>query len=278
LYPTLRDIVDWHLRGTRYGIGVDASDGLLRAGEPGVQLTWMDAKIGDWVVTPRIGKPVEINALWCNALSIMKDIAQLLGDRSGVRGYATMADRGRESFQRFWFAEGGYLFDVIDGPDGNDTSLRPNQLFAVSLRHALLDEAQARAVVDVCTRELWTPVGMRSLSRSDPSYAPHYLGGPRERDAVYHQGTVWSWLLGPFVAAHYRVYRNADLALSYLDGIAAHLRDGCVGQVSEIFDGDAPFTARGCFAQAWGVSEVLRAWREINERESETAGESRRRA
>jgi predicted glycogen debranching enzyme len=299
LYPVLREIVDWHLRGTRFGIRAD-DDGLLRAGEPGVQLTWMDAKIGDWVVTPRIGKPVEINALWFNALVIMKDIAQLLRDRDGVRGYAALSERVRDSFnRRFWFA-GGYLFDVIDSPDGDDPSLRPNQLFAISLRHALLDGDKARAVVDVCARELWTPVGMRSLARfgsdpfpnpspwgrsdevrervRNPHYAARYLGGPRERDAVYHQGTVWSWLLGPFVSAHYRVYRNADLALSFLDGIAAHLRDSCIGQVSEIFDGDAPFSPRGCFAQAWGVAEVLRVWREINERESEAAGADRRRA
>ncbi len=275
LFPVLRSIVHWHQRGTRHGIRVDDQDGLLRAGENGVQLTWMDAKIGDWVVTPRVGKPVEINALWFNALSIMRDFAQQLSDVDAAREYASASERVARSFnERFWYADGGYLYDVVDGPEGDDPSLRPNQLFAISLRHPLLENGRAKAVVDKCMQELWTPVGMRSLAPTDPRYAPRYSGTPYERDAVYHQGTVWSWLLGPFAIAHYRVYDDRPTALALLDGIAAHLRDGCVGQVSEIFDAQAPFAPRGCFAQAWGVAETLRAWSHINESEAQTRGSS----
>ncbi len=285
VYPTLRAIVGWHQRGTRFSIQVDETDGLLRAGEPGAQLTWMDAKIGDWVVTPRTGKPVEINALWCNALMIMRDFAARLGDADAAAEYETAARRTAHSFrERFWFAEGGYLYDVIDGPQGNDESLRPNQIFAVSLRYPVLEDERARSVVDVCAKHLWTPVGLRSLApqfvragaavseSSELRYAGAYAGGPRERDAVYHQGTAWSWLLGPFVCAHYRIYGDLAQARTYLDGIRPHLRDACVGQVSEIFDGDPPFTAAGCFAQAWGVAEILRAWGELHEREIEQPG------
>jgi predicted glycogen debranching enzyme len=270
IYPTLRDIVRWHQRGTRFSIRVDEKDGLLRAGEPGVQLTWMDAKVGGWVVTPRIGKPVEINALWFNVLMIMRDCARRLDDTDAAAEYEASARRTARSFaERFWFEEGGYLYDVVDGPQGNDSSLRPNQIFALSLRHAALDDERARAVVDACARHLWTPVGLRSLSPRDTHYAGTYTGGPRERDAVYHQGTVWSWLLGPFACAHYRVHRDRAQARAYLDGIRSHLHDTCVGQVSEIFDGDPPFTPAGCFAQAWGVAEILRAWGELHECESE---------
>jgi predicted glycogen debranching enzyme len=278
LYPVLRSIVRWHQRGTRHGIGVDSQDGLLRAGEDGVQLTWMDAKIGDWVVTPRTGKAVEINALWFNALAIMRDFAQQLNDREAAREYGSASERVARSFnERFWYADGGYSYDVVDGPDGDDASLRPNQLFAISLRHALLDNGRAKAVVDKCMQELWTPTGLRSLAPADRRYAPRYCGPPHERDAVYHQGTVWSWLLGPFAIAHYRAYGDAAAALALLDGIAAHLRDGCIGQVSEIFDAEAPFTPRGCFAQAWGVAETLRAWSEINESEAQTRSSSKAR-
>jgi predicted glycogen debranching enzyme len=270
LYPTLREIVRWHQRGTRFSIRVDPIDGLLRAGEPGVQLTWMDAKIGDWVVTPRIGKPVEINALWFNVLTIMRDFAARLGDQEAAAEYELAAHRTGQSFrERFWFAAGGHLYDVVDGPQGDDPSLRPNQIFTVSLRHWVLDDERARSVVDTCARHLWTPVGLRSLASQAAGYAGAYAGGPRERDAVYHQGTVWSWLLGPFVCAHYRVYCDVAQARAYLDGIRSHLRDACVGQISEIFDGDPPFTAAGCFAQAWGVAEILRAWGELHEREVE---------
>ena len=278
IYPTLRNIVRWHQRGTRYSIQVDPTDGLLRAGEPGVQLTWMDAKVGDWVVTPRIGKPVEINALWFNVLMIMRDCATRLRDSDAAAEYEAAASRTARSFrERFWFQNGGHLYDVVDGPQGDDASLRPNQIFAVSLRHAVLDDDRARSVVDACARHLWTPVGLRSLASQAAGYTGSYVGGPRERDAAYHQGTVWSWLLGPFVCAHYRVYGDLAQARTYLYGIRSHLRDACVGQVSEIFDGDPPFTAAGCFAQAWGVAEILRAWGELHERETEQPGSGKAR-
>lgn len=273
LYPALDDIVEWHLRGTRYQIKVDDEDGLLYAGEPGVQLTWMDAKVGDWVVTPRIGKAVEINALWHNALLVMARLAARIGRPSDEERFRTMADRVAISFRhRFWFEQGGYLYDLVDGPSGtpddigrlHDESLRPNQLLAVSLSDELLDEVQQRAIVDVCACELFTPLGLRSLARDDADYGGHYGGGPFERDGVYHQGTVWGWLLGPFVSAHYRVYGDAGMARSWLSGIAAHLQDGGLGTISEIFDGDEPNTPRGCPAQAWSVSEVLRAWIELD--------------
>jgi len=272
IYPTLEDMVGWHVRGTRYGIGMDAADGLLRAGEAGVQLTWMDAKVGNWVVTPRIGKPVEINALWFNAVSILRDLAADLDQAQDQIEYGALAGRVRASFEAaFWFDGGGYLYDVIDGPEGDtdpagrrrDASLRPNQIFALSLPHELLSDQKARRILEVCITELWTPVGLRSLAPRDSRYIGSYGGGPVERDAAYHQGTVWTWLLGPLATAHHRVHRDAAAALDLLRGIPAHLREACVGQISEIMDGDPPFEARGCFAQAWGVAEVLRAWSEI---------------
>ena len=268
LYPVLREIVAAHVRGTRFRIHVDPVDGLLSAGEPGVQLTWMDAKVGDWVVTPRIGKCVEINALWFNALVILAGLALRLKDDAAAADYSHRARAVRQQFnERFWCGS-GHLFDVIDGPEGDDATLRPNQIFAVSLRHGLLDAPRARAVVESCARHLWTPVGLRSLARADSRYVGRYGGGPWQRDGAYHQGTVWSWLLGPFALAHYRVHGDAPAALAWLSGCEAHLREACVGQVSEIFDGDAPFAPRGCFAQAWGVAETLRAWSEINECQS----------
>jgi len=277
IYPTLKAILDWHVRGTRFGIRMDQGDALLRAGEAGVQLTWMDAKVGDWVVTPRIGKPVEINALWFNAVCILRDLAAELHHPAEQADYRALAERIQASFEpAFWFEAGGYLYDVIDGPEGEadaagrrrDASLRPNQLFALSLPHALLSGEKARRVLEICATELWTPVGLRSLSARDPRYIGRYGGGPRERDGAYHQGTVWTWLLGPFVSAHYRVHADAAAALAYLRNFSAHLREGCIGQVSEIMEGDPPFEPRGCFAQAWGVAELLRAWSEINQSES----------
>jgi predicted glycogen debranching enzyme len=287
LYPVLVSIIDWHLRGTRYGIGIDPADGLLRAGEPGVQLTWMDAKVGDWVVTPRIGKPVEVNALWINALALMAGFARTLGEAEEADRYAKLASRANDSFvARFWFAAGGYLYDVIDGPEGEldeqgrraDASLRPNQIIAVALPTVRLDAAQLRAVVDVCGRELYTSRGLRSLAPGDARYAGHYGGGPLSRDGAYHQGTVWGWLLGPFARAHYRAYGDATQALSYLDGVADQLREGCIGSVSEIFDADPPHAPRGCFAQAWGVAEPLRAWAEISARAVARPANKRERA
>jgi predicted glycogen debranching enzyme len=274
LYPVLRGIVAAHEHGTRYGIQADPRDGLLYAGEPGVQLTWMDAKVGDWVVTPRIGKPVEINALWFNALGALRDLAVELGDERAARDYLARAERtGRSFAEAFWNAERRCLYDVVDGPEGDlaadgrrrDASVRPNQVFAVSLPHALLDDGRAQAVVDTCGRDLWTPLGLRSLSPHDPRYVGRYGGGPRERDGAYHQGTVWSWLAGPYALAHYRVYRDAMRAKALLTGLVAHLREACLGQISEIHDGDAPHLPAGCFAQAWSVAETLRTWRELDE-------------
>ncbi|MGC9398768.1 MAG: amylo-alpha-1,6-glucosidase [Anaerolineae bacterium] len=263
IFPVLQEILAWHQRGTRYGIQVDFDDGLLRAGEPGVQLTWMDAKVGDWVVTPRVGKPVEINALWYNALRSMTAFAQTLDEPAET--YARAARQVKAGFARFWNAEHGYCYDVIDGPEGADPTLRPNQLFAVSLRHSPLTPPQQRAVVDVCARRLLTAHGLRSLTPEHPDYVGHYGGGQRERDGAYHQGTVWAWLIGPFVSAHLRVYRAPAVARSYLVPLLRHLRAHGVGTLSEIFDGDAPFLPRGCIAQAWSVAEVLRVWHALEE-------------
>jgi predicted glycogen debranching enzyme len=266
LWPHLMEIIDWHLRGTRYGIGVDAADGLLRAGEPGMQLTWMDAKVGSHVVTPRIGKPVEVNALWHHALVVMARLAGQVGDTALSRRYQVLANRVRDSFRvRFWNSAGNCLYDVVDGPDGDDSSLRPNQILAVALSPDLLDQEQAAAVVAACRRELLTPMGLRSLAPSDPRYRGHYTGGPAERDGAYHQGTVWSWLLGSFALAHYRVHGNRLEAQALLAAMGSHLAEAGIGSVSEIFDGDAPHRPRGCFAQAWSVAEVLRAWFELKE-------------
>ena len=256
LFPVLEQIVEAHRVGTRYGIHVDPDDGLLVAGQPGVQLTWMDAKVGDWVVTPRIGKPVEVNALWYHALRTLADFARRL-DRDASE-FDGDADRVAASFGRFWNAERGFCFDVIDGPDGSDPALRPNQLFAVSLAHSPLSPERQRAVVDVCAQHLLTPHGLRSLGPDEPGYVGRYGGDQRQRDGAYHQGTVWGWLIGPFVAAHLRVYGDESQARSYLRPLVRHLGDHGLGSVSEIFDGDAPFVPRGCPAQAWSVAEVLR--------------------
>ena len=282
LFPVLQDIVDWHVRGTRYQIHVDPADGLLYAGEPGVQLTWMDAKVDDWVVTQRIGKPVEVNALWYNALRTMAEFAQLLeedGRRSPDRAhfasvgdlrrareeYETLAERTRAGFACFWNKEAGYCYDVVDGPEGSDPSLRPNQLFAVSLPHSPLPEERRKAVLDVCARHLLTSHGLRSLDPQHPDYKGHHGGDRRTRDAAYHQGTVWGWLIGPFVSAHLRVYHDLELARSFLAPLIQELDAHGVGSLSEIFDGDPPFTPRGCIAQAWTVAEVLRVWKETLE-------------
>jgi 4-alpha-glucanotransferase len=257
VFPVLASIVEHYTRGTRYGITVDPADGLVRAGEPGVQLTWMDAKVGDWVVTPRIGKPVEINALWFNALVAMAELAE----RAGTPGaaYRAAAEQARASFARFVRSDGRGLYDVIDGPNGADASLRPNQVFAVSLPASPLDPAQQRAVIDACA-PLVTPCGLRSLAQDDPAYRPVITGLPHQRDGAYHQGTVWAWLLGPWVVANYRLTGDAAAAQALLAPIAGHLRDAGLGQVSEIFDGDPPHTPRGCPAQAWSVACVLEAW------------------
>jgi predicted glycogen debranching enzyme len=262
LYDVLREIVEWHIRGTRYGICAD-EDGLLMAGEPGVQLTWMDAKIGDWVVTPRYGKPVEIQALWYNALRIMEDLAIELDDPASASRYAQMADLARVNFNRqFWRPEAGCLFDVVSQA-GNDASIRPNQIFAVSLPHSMLPRDKARQVVDVVRHELLTPVGLRSLSPRDPQYRPRYTGDPWSRDSAYHQGTVWPWLLGPFITAYVEVNGRTPearrQARDWLAPFERHLREAGLGQISEIFDAEPPHWPRGCFAQAWSVAELLRA-------------------
>ena len=260
MFPVLAEMVEWHLRGTRYQIHANA-DGLLYAGEPGVQLTWMDAKVGDWVVTPRIGKPVEINALWYNALAIMLGFTRRLG--KATASYEFMLRQVESSFGRFWNADRNCLFDVLDGPDGNDPALRPNQLFAVSLPHSPLSRERQRAVVDAVCGALLTSHGLRSLEAGHRDYRGKYEGPPAMRDGAYHQGTVWSWLLGPFALAHFRAYGNREVARSFLRPMAHHLNAGCLGTISEIFDGDAPFLPQGCFAQAWSVAEILRAWREL---------------
>lgn len=258
LFPVLQSIIDGYIRGARHGIQVDPEDGLVRAGEPGVQLTWMDAKVGDWVVTPRTGKPIEISALWLNALCTMADLAHMLG-RSGAE-FRRRADQTRAGFARFWNPAAQCCFDVLDGPDGNDRAIRPNQIFAVSLPESALTTEQQRAVVDVCAKRLLTSFGLRSLDQDDRQYRGSYGGPQLQRDGAYHQGTVWAWLLGPFVQAHLRVHQDAAQAAAYLRPIAHHLQTHGLGSISEIFDGDAPFTPRGCTAQAWSVAEVLRAW------------------
>ena len=258
LFPVLAGIIDWHIRGTRYNIHMDEADALLYAGEEGVQLTWMDAKVDEWVVTPRIGKPVEINALWYNALCIMAALAEQLGEEGGR--YAALAERVAAGFDRFWNAPLGYCYDVLDAPAGPDGSLRPNQLLAVSLPHSPLSAERQRSIVDTCARHLLTPHGLRSLSPDDKAYIGRYAGDRRKRDGAYHQGTVWGWLIGPFVLAHRRVYGDNAAARSYLLPLLQHLNDHGVGSISEIFEGDAPFAPRGCTAQAWSVAEVLRAW------------------
>ena len=258
LFPLLAEIIDCHQRGTRFGIRVDPNDGLLYAGEAGVQLTWMDAKVGDWVVTPRIGKPIEVNALWLNALVTMTQFARALSLRTET--YEFLAKAARHGFKRFWNESANYCFDVIDGPEACDSSLRPNQILAVSLSECPLTADQQRAVVDACARHLLTSFGLRSLAPGDAKYQGRYMGGPRERDSAYHQGTVWGWLLGPFVLAHLRAYRDPIRAAAFLEPISDHLTACGLGSASEIFDGDAPFTPRGCIAQAWTVAELLRAW------------------
>jgi predicted glycogen debranching enzyme len=268
LFPTLGEMIDAHVKGTRYSIHVDPADGLLFAGEPGVQLTWMDAKVGDWVVTPRTGKAVEVNALWINALETMAEFARLLA-RPG-EGYEKLSAKARKNFQKFWNEERGCCFDVIEAPSvGNDAALRPNQLLAVSLPVTPLTEEQQKSVVDVCAQHLLTSYGLRSLAPGEPGYQGHYVGGPKDRDAAYHQGTVWGWLLGPFVLAHLRVYGDRAEAMRFLEplGISVHMYG--LGTLGEIFEGDPPFTPHGSIAQAWTVGEVLRAMREIlNYRES----------
>ena len=270
LYPTLESILAWHRQGTRYGIRQDPTDGLLAAGEPGVQLTWMDAKVGDRVVTPRTGKPVEINALWYNALVAMTDFARRL--RRPASDLDADAARVAEGFERFWNARDGWCYDVLDGADGHDATLRPNQIFAVSLPATPLSPERRRAVVDACARHLVTSYGLRSLAPFDPRFVARYGGDQGARDGAYHQGAVWGWLLGPFALAHFAAYGDADTARSFLTPMADHLTDHGLGSIAEIFDGEPPFAPNGCIAQAWSVAETLRAWHVLGA----TAAPSRR--
>jgi len=260
LLPTLRDVVEHHLHGTRFGIRIDPDDGLLHQGAAGYQLTWMDAKAGDWVVTPRRGKAVEINALWFNALRLMEDWLSRTGDPEGARQMGELAIRTQTSFnKRFWNEATGHLFDVVDGEHGDDAACRPNQLFSISLPNPVLDKTYWPKILAAVERDLVTPLGLRSLSPSHPDYKPTYRGDLLSRDAAYHQGTVWSWLIGPYIDARLRVHPD-DIqgARSALEGLVAHLSDACVGSISEVFDAQKPYTAGGCIAQAWGVAELLR--------------------
>ncbi len=260
LLPRLVDIVEHHRRGTRFGIGVDPADGLLRQGADGYQLTWMDAKVGDWVVTPRRGKAVEINALWYNALCLLEHWLRQENEGADADDIASQAERARRSFnERFWYAPGNYLYDVIDGPHGDDSALRPNQIFAISLPHAVLDQRYWQPVVGAVREHLLTPVGLRSLAPGHPDFKPRYDGDLRSRDAAYHQGTVWAWLIGPYVDAWLRTYPD-DKATAHaiLEGFSRHQSEACIGTISEIFDAEPPYTPRGCASQAWSVAEVLR--------------------
>ncbi|OYV77796.1 MAG: glycogen debranching protein [Chromatiales bacterium 21-64-14] len=258
LFPVLESILEHYRAGTRYGIRMDPADALLWAGEPGMQLTWMDAKVGDWVVTPRHGKPVEVNALWYNAHQSVADLAQAIGRAPDP--WLGLVARIRAGFQRFRRTPGAGLYDVLDGPGGHDAALRPNQIFAVSLHHSPLDEETARDVVDLCGRHLLCSYGLRSLAPGEPGYRERYEGGVVQRDGAYHQGTVWAWLLGHYAVAEFRVTGDAAAALTRLEPVRDHLLDAGLGTISEIFDGAPPHAARGCPAQAWSVACVLDAW------------------
>ena len=259
ILPTLKQIVQHHIQGTRFGIKVDPVDGLLSQGAKGFQLTWMDAKVGDWVVTPRRGKAVEINALWYNALRLLEGWL-IETDDGAAECIGIAADKARKSFNaRFWNENGGHLYDIVDGDGGDDASFRPNQIFAISLDHPVLDPARWETVVTATREKLLTPVGLRSLAPGEPDYKPRYDGDLRARDAAYHQGTVWAWLIGPFIDAWLKVYpEDREGARRLLDGFGPHLAEAGIGSISEVFDAEPPFTPRGCIAQAWSVAEVLR--------------------
>jgi len=260
LFPVLGAMIEAHVAGTRYNIHVDPADGLLYGGGPGVQLTWMDAKIGDWVVTPRTGKPVEINALWINALGSMIQFARTL--KLPSTRYEALGASAKASFAKFWNSARNFCYDVIDSPGiGNDASLRSNQILAVSLPFSPLTADQQKSVVDMCRAELLTPFGLRSLGSQEPNYTAHYRGGSRERDAAYHQGTVWGWLLGPFVLAHLRVYEDKAAARLFLEPLAQAISIYGLGSLAEVYDAEPPHTPGGCIAQAWTVAELIRAWK-----------------
>ncbi|WP_298012023.1 amylo-alpha-1,6-glucosidase [uncultured Aquabacterium sp.] len=262
LFPVLKQIIEHHVRGTRYGIGLDPQDGLLRAGAPGYQLTWMDAKVDGWVVTPRRGKPVEIQALWHNALRLMVDWSVEVDDPDPR--CLRLAEQARASFnRRYWSPTLLHLFDVVDGEAGeevNDVACRPNQVFVMSLRHPVLDRVHWEPVLDTVRRQLLTPWGLRTLAPGHPAYKPTYEGDLRSRDAAYHQGTVWPWLIGHFIQAWLKLHPDRTAARAFLADLPAHLSEAGIGSISEIFDAEPPGLPRGCVAQAWSVAEVLRAW------------------
>lgn len=262
ILPKLRDIADHHLKGTRFNLRVDPADGLLHQGQEGYQLTWMDAKVGDWVVTPRRGKAVEINALWFNALRQLEIWLREEDEPQAADLYAQHAERARQSFnRRFWYAAGSYLYDVVDGERGDDAAMRPNQILSISLPHPILDQARWKTVLHAVKETLLTPVGLRSLGPGHPDYKSKYFGDLRARDAAYHQGTVWAWLIGPFINAWLKVHpEDRQGARRFLEGFVPHLDEACIGSISEVFDAEAPYTSRGCIAQAWSVAEVLRCW------------------
>jgi predicted glycogen debranching enzyme len=264
LLPILVDIAEHHLRGTKFNIHVDPRDGLLAQGAEGYQLTWMDAKMGDWVVTPRRGKAVELSALWFNALKLLEGWLRETGDSEAAQRYAGHAEQTRNCFnERFWFEQGGYLYDVVDvnGGSETDSACRPNQLFAISLEHPVLDPARWKSVVDVAEKELVTPVGLRSLSPKHPDYKPIYAGDLRSRDGAYHQGTVWAWLIGPFIDAWLKVHPGENAAArKFLERFPESMNENGLGTISEVFDAREPHNAGGCIAQAWSVAEVLRCW------------------
>jgi predicted glycogen debranching enzyme len=267
ILPKLRHIVDCHLAGTRFGIRADPRDGLLRQGEEGYQLTWMDAKVDDWVVTPRRGKAVEINALWYNAVKLLEGWLQHEGLPDEAERMRDVAERVRVSFnQRFWSEDLGHLFDVIDSEEGHDPACRPNQLLAISLDNPVLDRSHWQAVVDRVGERLLTPLGLRSLAPGHPEYKARYFGNLRARDAAYHQGTVWGWLIGPYVDAWLKLRpEDSAGARQLLEGFVAHLSEAGIGSISEIFDAEEPYTPRGCISQAWSVAEFLRCWAKTGE-------------
>ena len=261
LLPCLQSSIEWHEKGTHYDIHVE-EDGLLFAGEYGVQLTWMDAKIGNWVVTPRMGKPVEINALWYNALMIMAEFSALKNETANKDAYTQKADKVKKAFREtFVIPEKGYLYDYINIYEKND-DIRPNQVFALSLPYEILDKATSLSVLKIIEEHLLTPFGLRSLTPEHYKYEGYYGGNQWSRDGAYHQGTVWSWLLGPYITAKIRLEGDAGRTVieRLLNSFQTHFSDAGIGTVSEIFDGDQPYYPKGCIAQAWGVAEILRAY------------------
>jgi predicted glycogen debranching enzyme len=262
ILPKLLDILQAHRNGTRFGIHIDPEDGLLCQGAEGLQLTWMDAKVGDWVVTPRRGKAVEINALWFNALKLTEKWLNEESRPDDARQIGELASRSQASFNRkFWYAEGEYLFDVVEGEQGDDRSFRPNQLFAISLDYPVLEQPHWAPVLEKIAQRLLTPVGLRSLSRESPDYKAKYFGDLRARDSAYHQGTVWGWLIGPYIDALLKTHpERKEEAIALLKTQAEDLNQACIGSLAEVFDAEAPFIPRGCIAQAWSVAEALRCW------------------